>query len=153
MPPQYTHEQRVRLSDPWLRSGVEKEWSFSATYNAIVEAGFGYRRSEMLTRWHELEGFAANVPIIESLYYDAPIPYVRHFPAIGDMGNEYRYRTTMTFRDPITGEEEIYERTLLSSKRLPWGEIEEHVISRVPDYQYADWEIVSPLTLTEASRR
>lgn len=148
-----TSLQRRARADPWLRSGIKIGVSFSSVYRTIVTAGFGFRRTDMLSRWHELEGFDANRPILEKMYIDKPIPIVRHSAPEGDIGDAYRYRTETILRDPTTGEERTEAITVLSNQPLSFGDIKRDAQDVLMEYtEFQGWQIVET-HLTEATIR
>lgn len=127
--------------------------SFNSVYRTLVPAGFGYRRTDMLSRWHELEGWVANRAIIEKMYVVKPIPIVRHLTPIGDIGDAYRYRTETTLRDPQTDEERVEAITVLSDQPLAYRDIKRDAEDVLMEYtEFAGWTIVET-RLTEATKR
>lgn len=153
MPIVLTTLMRRARADQWLLSGIKKALPFNRVYQQIVGAGFGYRRTEMLRRWHDLAGFDKTREDIEKLYVDKPIPIVRHLYPEGDIGAAYRYRTMVTLRDPITGEEFEDKLTFLSNKPVDWETLRQKSIDLVMDSE-RNWEReIVKVELTEASKR
>lgn len=127
--------------------------SFNSVYRTLVPTGMAYRRIDMLRRWHALEGFAATLNVIETMYIDKPIPKARHLYPEGDIGDSYRYRTETMLQHRETGEETEEPFTILSDEPLSLSEIEKDVQDFILRYPYLDDYVITETHLTEAMIR
>lgn len=134
---------RRNIASVFFASGIAQGLSMQSVLRAVVGGGFGFRRTEMIRLYHELEGFAAQFRDIESMYSDKPIPRVRHSWGTFRMTRAVRYSVEVELWD--TDKEVAFTRKwgISSNARLSWNDIQTEVKLAI---RKAQWETKYEIT-------
>jgi len=135
------------LSQAFIRSGVSKGLSASATIRSLRHAGLTYRRSDMLRDYREWAQVPAKANVIRYVRRDYRPSQAMYVATTGKQTATYRYQVTGNIYNPVSRDTVKFTTNVVSDRQLTPQEIYDEGIPPIQsaatgsEYEITDYHL------------